>query len=95
LTIATSKYGEPFDFAMKEIAEEWTKAGDVLVVFGSPTAGLNEIIAREGLCLNDLADFTVNTLPMQGTETVRTEEAVIATLACFNATLPREGSSNL
>ncbi len=95
LTIATSKYGEPFGLAIKQISEEWVKAGDVLVAFGSPSAGLNEIIAREGLCLNDLVDFTVNTLPLQGTETVRTEEALIATLACFNATLSREASSNL
>lgn len=95
LVIATSKYGEPFGLAIKQISEEWVKAGGVLVAFGSPSAGLNEIIAREGLCLNDLVDFTVNTLPMQGTETVRTEEALIATLACLNATLSREAFSKV
>lgn len=95
LTIATSKHGEPFGLAIKQISEEWIKAGNVLVAFGSPSAGLKEIISREGLCLNDLVDFTVNTLPMQGTETVRTEEALIATLACFNAIMPKEARSNL
>ncbi|MEM2081776.1 MAG: putative RNA uridine N3 methyltransferase [Candidatus Bathyarchaeia archaeon] len=35
--------------------------------------------------LDDTADFVVNTIPEQGTETVRTEEALLATLAIFNA----------
>jgi predicted SPOUT superfamily RNA methylase MTH1 len=29
-------------------------------------------------------DFVVNTIPAQGTETVRTEEALLATLAILN-----------
>jgi predicted SPOUT superfamily RNA methylase MTH1 len=29
-------------------------------------------------------DFVVNTVPEQGTETVRTEEALLASLAIFN-----------
>jgi hypothetical protein len=32
-------------------------------------------------------DFVVNTVPTQGTETVRTEEALIASLAVFNVIL--------
>lgn len=95
LTIATSKHGEPFRLVIEQIAKEWVKADDILVAFGSPSAGLNEIIARERLCLNDLVDFTVNTLPMQGTETVRTEEALIATLACLNATFSGRASSKI
>jgi len=34
--------------------------------------------------LDDLVDFVVNTIPSQGTKTVRTEEAIIASLATFN-----------
>jgi hypothetical protein len=34
--------------------------------------------------MRDLADVIVNTIPRQGTETVRTEEAVYATLAIIN-----------
>jgi hypothetical protein len=37
--------------------------------------------------LSELVDFVVNTVPMQGTETVRTEEALIASLAVFNIIL--------
>jgi hypothetical protein len=54
------------------------------LAFGAPALGLNEIVAREGLRLEDIVDFVVNTIPLQGTETVRTEEALIASLAVLN-----------
>jgi len=54
------------------------------VAFGAPTQGLYEIAAHERLRLEDLAHFVVNTIPKQGTETVRTEEALYASLALFN-----------
>ena len=56
----------------------------ILVVFGSPTRGLFEIAADEDVCLEELLDFVVNTVPDQGSETVRTEEAVLASLAVLN-----------
>lgn len=84
LTVATSKYGAPFVDVAKEIAERWKKARTILVAFGAPTQGLREIVKCEGLSLGDIADFVVNTVPMQGTETVRTEEALIASLAVLN-----------
>lgn len=84
LTIATSKYGHPFAEAAEEIADRWRDSRSILIVFGAPTRGLNEIAKQEGLSLNDTFDYVVNTVPMQGTETVRTEEALIATLAILN-----------
>jgi predicted SPOUT superfamily RNA methylase MTH1 len=45
---------------------------------------LYERAKNEGLNLDDIVDFVVNTIPMQGTETVRTEEAFIASLAVLN-----------
>jgi len=84
LTVATSKYGVPFADVAKEIAEKWKKAKTILVAFGAPTRGLREIVKCEGLSLGDIADFVVNTVPTQGTETVRTEEALVASLAILN-----------
>ena len=84
LTVATSRYGVPFADVAKEIAERWKKARTILVAFGAPTRGLREIVKCEGLSLGGIADFVVNTVPMQGTETVRTEEALIASLAILN-----------
>lgn len=84
LTIATSKYGVPLEDVVEEIAEKWEKTDNILIEFGAPREGLCEIVKNEGINLNDIANFVVNTIPMQGTETVRTEEALIASLAILN-----------
>jgi predicted SPOUT superfamily RNA methylase MTH1 len=84
LVIATSKMGTPLTQVADELAERWKKAGSILVAFGAPTQGLQEIVAQENLSLGKVADFTVNTIPDQGTETVRTEEALYASLALLN-----------
>ncbi|MEM3700236.1 MAG: RNA methyltransferase [Candidatus Bathyarchaeia archaeon] len=84
LTIATSKYGASLAEVAEKLSERWKKAGKILLAFGAPTQGLYEIAKKEGLNLNAIVDFVVNTIPMQGTETVRTEEALIASLAVFN-----------
>jgi len=84
LTIATSKYGTPFTEIVGKMVEKWEKASMILVAFGAPTHGLNEIAREEGLSLADIVDFVVNTIPEQGTETVRTEEALIASLAVLS-----------
>jgi predicted SPOUT superfamily RNA methylase MTH1 len=87
LTIATSRYGSPFLDIAGEVVERWKTANTVLVAFGAPSRGLGDIVKREGRQLNELVDFVVNMVPMQGTETVRTEEALIASLAIFNVIL--------
>ena len=84
LKIATSKYGVPFPDVEEKIAERWESVKDILIVFGAPAKGLYEIAKQEGLNLNRIVDFVVNTIPGQCTETVRTEEALIASLAVFN-----------
>jgi predicted SPOUT superfamily RNA methylase MTH1 len=84
LTVATSKRGVPFANVVEQIAEKWKKANTILVAFGAPAQGLYEIVKNEGFNLDDVVDFVVNTIPMQGTETIRTEEALIASLAILN-----------
>lgn len=84
LTVATSRCGSPLARVVAEFVEKWEGANRVLVAFGAPSQGLGDIVGREGLQLGELVDFVVNTIPMQGTETVRTEEALIASLAVFN-----------
>jgi predicted SPOUT superfamily RNA methylase MTH1 len=84
LTVATSKFGTRFADVAEKIGERWKKAISIIVSFGAPTRGLFEIARDEGANLNDIVDFVVNTLPEQGTETVRTEEALLASLAILN-----------
>jgi methyltransferase len=82
--VATSKLGAPLAEVSGKLAKRWRKAGKVLVAFGAPSMGLHEIAAQEKLTLEEVADFVVNTIPCQGTETVRTEEALYASLAILN-----------
>jgi predicted SPOUT superfamily RNA methylase MTH1 len=83
LTVGTSKFGSRFQDVADSLAERWAKASSVLLAFGAPARGLFEIVRDEGANLNALVDFVVNTIPCQGTETVRTEEALLASLAVF------------
>jgi len=85
LMVATSKYGVPLIEVIEELVKRWKKSQRVLVAFGAPTKGLYDIIAQEGLKLSEVTDFVVNTIPGQGTETVRTEEALYSTLAVLNS----------
>lgn len=84
LVVATSRKGKSLNIVMDKLRQRWENSKKTLVAFGAPARGLYEIIASEGLKLDDLADFVVNTIPDQAVETVRTEEAVYATLAILN-----------
>ena len=84
LTVATARLGSAFCKVEANLAERWRDAGSVLVAFGAPTRGLHEIAQAERARLEQVVDFVVNTVPNQGTATVRTEEALLATLAIFN-----------
>ncbi len=84
LTLATSKYGIDFADVADQVADRWKQADSILVAFGAPTQGLYGMVEREGLDLKRIVDYVLNTVPKQGTETVRTEEALIASLAILN-----------
>jgi len=80
-SIGTSRRGRDLSAVH---AIEGRKPGSVAVAFGGPYAGLFEICERQGVDANKLFDAMINTIPNQGTATVRTEEALIATLAVLN-----------
>ncbi len=84
LVIATSRKGKPITTLIDDLMARWRSSRKTLVAFGAPTQGLYEILNREHAKLEDVADFVVNTIPGQATETVRTEEAVYATLSLLN-----------
>jgi predicted SPOUT superfamily RNA methylase MTH1 len=58
-----------------------TLKSPLTLIFGSPEEGVFEIAERLGIRLDAKC---WNTIPMQGVETVRLEEAVLATLAIVN-----------
>ncbi|WP_277541973.1 RNA methyltransferase [Haloarcula laminariae] len=95
LTIASSRYGEPATTRrLGELAQRRTREGDMTVAFGAPERGLPSILdvdpdAVRGDQQNDEStgfDLWLNTVPNQGSEVVRTEEALFASLACLTLT---------
>lgn len=84
LTIATSRRGRPFRDVSTELSLRWRVARRPMILFGSPSEGIPEILERDGAKVNELSDYYLNTIPHQGVETVRTEEALFATLCCMS-----------
>lgn len=84
IAIATSKYGIPITALLEELKSRLNSCRSLALVFGSPREGLKQIAGRQGFRIEDHVDYIVNTIPEQGSYTVRTEEAVYATLAIFN-----------
>ncbi len=82
--IATSKKGGAMDIENLRAKSNSVCNKGILIVFGSPSEGLFELAEREGEKLISLVDEVVNTIPGQGTLTVRVEEAIAATLAILN-----------
>jgi predicted SPOUT superfamily RNA methylase MTH1 len=84
LTISTSREGTDVREITPDLTKKWMSAEHPLIVFGSPTDGVPEILARSGLNISNAMDFNLNTIPDQGVETVRTEEALWGSLAVLN-----------
>ncbi len=84
LTISTSRKGTDVRKITPELREKWKSSKRPLIVFGSPNDGVPEILARSGMNVSDAMDLDLNTIPDQGVETVRTEEALWGSLAVIN-----------
>ena len=84
LTISTSRKGTDVREITPNLTQRWKSASRPLIIFGSPNDGVPEILARSGMNVSDAMDFNVNTIPDQGVETVRTEEALWSALAILN-----------
>ena len=84
ITIGTSRIGEPYDDVKTRLEADWVEAENTLIVFGSYKEGVGEMIEREGRRPEEVFDYMINMISDQGTATVRTEEAVMSTLAILN-----------
>ncbi|MBI4393180.1 MAG: methylase [Euryarchaeota archaeon] len=83
LKIGTSRLGLDVREGFKDFP-----AGRTAIAFGPPSKGLEEILTTERRDLSTF-DLYLNTVPGQRTQTVRTEEAVLATLSVLNLHAPR------
>ncbi|UCH31012.1 MAG: RNA-binding protein [Candidatus Bathyarchaeota archaeon] len=85
LVIATSKYGKPIVEILSSLRSHWEASHKILIAFGAPAQGLFEIAKQENMNLDVVSDFIINTIPNQRVETVRTEEALFATLGILTS----------
>ena len=90
LRIAASRHGEALTVGVLETLVDQIDVSGLTVAFGAPKRGLPAILGLdpETAPATGAPDFDrwVNTIPNQGSETVRTEEAVFATLASLTLT---------
>jgi predicted SPOUT superfamily RNA methylase MTH1 len=95
VTIATSRHGEPLTVDRLGPLVERVERDGMTVAFGAPGRGLPDILDVETAGLREGTgavaesgatgfDLWLNSIPHQGSETVRTEEATFATLACLS-----------
>ncbi len=83
LTISTSRQGTDVREVMGPLQVRWKASRRPLILLGSPSEGISEILAKSDDSFSR-TDFNLNTIPCQGVETVRTEEALLGTLAVLN-----------
>ncbi|WP_302081148.1 RNA methyltransferase [Salinibaculum rarum] len=94
LAVAASRYGETLDVArLDQLVETIAASGrpELTVAFGAPERGLPAILGVDADRIGEASetgrfDLWLNTVPNQGSEVVRTEEAIVATLACLTLT---------
>ena len=98
LRVATSRHGRPLTVDWLGDVTRRVEADGMTVVFGSPGRGLPEILGIHPTAVGDESslavesgapgrfDLWVDAIPNQGSEVVRTEEAMFAALACLTLT---------
>lgn len=82
-TIALSREASPYSKLKDSIESTIQGTKSTCAIFGGPKLGLHKLFAQV-TDPKDHIDFWVNTIPGQGTETVRLEEAVFSSLALLN-----------
>lgn len=84
LRIATSRHGISITKMYTNLLNDLNSIDSILLAFGSHFEGLYEICLREGVNLDTVVDYVINFVPDQGTQTIRTEEALYITLSILN-----------
>lgn len=82
--IAFSRVAPIYNKIETEIKNTVSATKSVCAIFGGPNRGVRELLSNEMQMLKENIDFWVNTVPEQGTETVRLEEAIWTSLSILN-----------
>jgi len=87
--VATSRHGDDLSVSrLAELTDRFERDG-LTVAFGAPTRGLPPMLGVSEEAVRESEspggfDVWLNTVPAQGSEVVRTEEAMFAALGCLN-----------
>jgi predicted SPOUT superfamily RNA methylase MTH1 len=82
--IAFSRIAPFYSKIETELKNTISATKSVCAIFGGPHHGLRELLSNQIKSLKDNIDFWINTVPEQGTETVRLEEAIWTSLSLLN-----------
>ena len=82
--IAFSRIAPLYSKIETELKNTISATKSVCAIFGGPHHGLRELLSSQIESLKDNIDFWINTVPEQGTETVRLEEAIWTSLSILN-----------
>ncbi|MEM1982140.1 MAG: putative RNA uridine N3 methyltransferase [Sulfolobales archaeon] len=89
LGVLTTKRGDDISKLVNELGNNFK---DILLMFGNYRKDFDELVnSDESTTLNKLVRVRINTIPIQGVRSVRTVEALYATLALINEFIYRHG----
>lgn len=89
LGVITSKCGESASRLLREFSSSLKK---MIIMFGNHKKDFNELVSgKASNSLNNIVKISINTIPLQGVRSVRTVEALYATLALINELMYRSG----
>ncbi|MGQ4911916.1 MAG: putative RNA uridine N3 methyltransferase [Candidatus Thorarchaeota archaeon] len=80
-----SRNAPPFKRLEHDIRDTVIGTGSVLAVFGGPTSGILDLASDSRDSVKAKMDIWANTIPDQGTATVRLDEAILISLGLLNA----------
>lgn len=82
LYLTTSRHGQEFRSVQETILKNYRKYKNAMIIFGSPRKSVMDILGKKfNILKNNGNHFVVNMFPVQGTSTIRLEEAVFGTLS--------------
>jgi len=82
--LITSRRGKPISLIHQSLANSFKDTSEVVVIFGSPRKDAREIVNKiDSNIVN--SSLSVNMFPLQSTNSVRLEEALLGSLAIINS----------
>jgi hypothetical protein len=82
--ICASKKGIMIYEAEERLRQIMRETDKIITIFGGPKLDVDEIASLNGVDANKYCEETINFIPRQGVESVRTEEAIYIVLSILN-----------